>query len=43
MTSKRRRAVRHKVVSEDEAGLLELVRARLANPQPGIKVTLDDL
>jgi RHH-type rel operon transcriptional repressor/antitoxin RelB len=30
-------------VSEDEAALLEVVRERLANPQKGIKVRLDDL
>lgn len=30
-------------VSEDEAALLKVVRERLANPQKGIKVRLDDL
>ncbi|MFE4112830.1 type II toxin-antitoxin system RelB/DinJ family antitoxin [Kosakonia sp. YIM B13611] len=30
-------------VSEDESALLEIVRERLANPQKGIKVNLDEL
>ncbi len=31
------------VVSEEDAELLEIVKQRLANPQKGIKVSLDDL
>ena len=31
------------VVTEDEEALLALVRERLASPQKGIKVSLDDL
>lgn len=30
-------------VSDDEEALLKMVRERLANPQKGIRVTLDDL
>lgn len=38
-----RMPVKTVTVSEDEAALLEVVRERLANPQKGIKVRLDDL
>lgn len=31
------------LLSDDDADLLEVVRERLRNPMPGIKVTLDDL
>ncbi|MGL5225747.1 MAG: type II toxin-antitoxin system RelB/DinJ family antitoxin [Aeromonas sp.] len=31
------------VVTDDEESLLALVRARLASPQKGVKVSLDDL
>ncbi|MFM5861603.1 type II toxin-antitoxin system RelB/DinJ family antitoxin [Aeromonas veronii] len=31
------------LVTEDEVALLAIVRERLANPQKGIKVSLDDL
>ncbi len=38
-----RMPVKTVTVSEDEAALLEVVKERLANPQKGIKVRLDDL
>ncbi|MBK0079412.1 type II toxin-antitoxin system RelB/DinJ family antitoxin [Kosakonia cowanii] len=38
-----RMPVKTVTVSEDEAALLKVVRERLANPQKGIKVRLDDL
>ncbi|MDY0887489.1 type II toxin-antitoxin system RelB/DinJ family antitoxin [Kosakonia sp. CFBP8986] len=38
-----RMPVKTVTVSEDEAALLEVVRERLANPQKGIKVRLDDV
>ena len=38
-----RMPVKTVTVSEDEAALLEVVRERLANPQKGNKVRLDDL
>lgn len=38
-----RMPVKTVTVSEDEAALLDVVRERLANPQKGIKVRLDDL
>lgn len=38
-----RMPVKTVTVSEDEAALLEVVRERLASPQKGIKVRLDDL
>lgn len=34
---------RTSVVTEDEEALLALVRERLATPQQGVKVSLDDL
>ena len=38
-----RMAVKTFTLSEDVAALVEVVRERLANPQKGIKVRLDDL
>jgi RHH-type transcriptional regulator, rel operon repressor / antitoxin RelB len=31
------------LLTEEDAGLMDIVRERLASPQPGVKVTLDDL
>jgi RHH-type rel operon transcriptional repressor/antitoxin RelB len=31
------------LLTDEDQALLELARARLADPQPGVKVTLDDL
>lgn len=35
--------IKQAVITDEEDELLQTVRYRLANPQPGIKVTLDDL
>lgn len=35
--------IKQAVITEEEDELLQTVRYRLANPQPGIKVTLDEL
>jgi len=43
VASQERLPFRTTVVTDDEAELLAIVRARLANPQKGIKVSLDDL
>lgn len=34
---------RQVLLSHEDADLIEVVRERLANPQPGVKVSLDDL
>ncbi|UCX05876.1 MULTISPECIES: type II toxin-antitoxin system RelB/DinJ family antitoxin [Shewanella] len=31
------------LLTDEDQALLELAKARLADPQPGVKVTLDDL
>ena len=43
VASQERLPFRTTVVTEDEEALLVLVRERLANPQQGIKVSIDDL
>jgi RHH-type rel operon transcriptional repressor/antitoxin RelB len=43
VVSQERLPFRTTVVTEDEEALLALVRERLASPQKGIKVSLDDL
>ena len=43
VASQERLPFRTTVITEDEAELLAIVRERLANPQQGIKVSLDDL
>ena len=43
VASQERLPFRTTVVTEDEEALLALVRERLASPQKGIKVSLDDL
>lgn len=35
--------IKQAVITDEDDELLKTVRYRLANPQPGIKVTLDDL
>ena len=43
VASQGRLPFRTTVITEDEEALLALVRERLANPQQGIKVSIDDL
>lgn len=43
VASQGRSPFRTTVVTEDEEALLAIVRERLASPQKGIKVSLDDL
>lgn len=43
ITDNRSLPIKQAVITEEEDELLQTVRYRLANPQPGIKVTLDDL
>ena len=43
VASQERLPFRMTVVTEDEEALLALVRERLASPQKGIRVSLDDL
>lgn len=43
VATKERLPFRTTVVTEDEEALLALVRERLSNPQPGIRVSIDDL
>lgn len=43
ITDNRSLPIKQAVITEEEDELLQIVRYRLANPQPGIKVMLDDL
>lgn len=43
ITDNRSLPIKQTVITDEEDELLQTVRYRLANPQPGIKVTLDDL
>lgn len=43
ITDNRSLPIKQAVITDEEDELLQTVRYRLANPQPGIKVTLDDL
>lgn len=43
ITDNRSLPVKPAVITNEEDELLKTVRYRLANPMPGIKVTLDDL
>ncbi|QIW15889.1 bifunctional antitoxin/transcriptional repressor RelB [Pasteurellaceae bacterium RH1A] len=43
ITDNRNLPIKQTVITEEEDELLQTVRYRLANPQPGIRVTLDEL